>query len=491
MSEPRAVLHISAAEGGGADRYIRDVAATVPGRHFLWHAGSGVDVIEDIGRQRFLPLSARVASTDATPVLREWLRAGGVSLVHVHGIGTACRERLALVQAASPLPWLVTLHDLTFVNQHAFSLRVLKPDAAWIREIEPTLSNAAAVLAPSAFVRDIAAKHFPGIRCEIIAPGIDIEHVSAEAAVPRGFAEQAPERRVAVVGAIGPHKGSAPLAALVDHLNGSGIGVIVIGYTDSQLRRGWSVPGRYYVHGPYVDGELPALLASYAVDVALFPNRLPESFSYTLSEVWAAGVPVIVPEDGALFERVATHGGGWLLTSPFSVKQAAALLRRLLAPEGAPERGRVKSHIDRRDAARIPTLAAMARDIDALYRRFGLPPPSADAAPSAGDDALRSLLAANLNGFVFRKELSALAEEASLLGTALEEAKPWVAKLERDVREAQAWARKLEHDIDVLKAEGESLFKQNRRLLDDKAAFDQLPPIVRKLLLKKAFRARR
>src|SRR5204862_5769074 len=35
------ILHVSAAEGGGVDRYIRDIAANVPRRHFLWHVGSG------------------------------------------------------------------------------------------------------------------------------------------------------------------------------------------------------------------------------------------------------------------------------------------------------------------------------------------------------------------------------------------------------------------------------------------------------------------
>ena len=42
------ILHVSAAEGGGVDRYIRDIAANVPRRHFLWHVGSGIDVIEDV-----------------------------------------------------------------------------------------------------------------------------------------------------------------------------------------------------------------------------------------------------------------------------------------------------------------------------------------------------------------------------------------------------------------------------------------------------------
>ena len=484
------ILHISAAEGGGADRYIRDVAAAVPGRHWLWHAGSGIDIVEDIARQRFFPLSERVASVDAQPLLREWLQAAGFGAVHLHGVGAECRKRLELVHRALPVPWFVTLHDLTFVDPDAFSADVVKPDAAWIREIQAALANAAAVLAPSSFVRDLADRHLPGLRCEVVAPGIDVSRLRDRAAVAREFSEQAPSQRVAVVGAIGPHKGSGILDALVDRLKGSDIGIVVIGYTNLQLRRGWSAPGHYYVHGPYVDGELPALLKEYGIEVALFPNRLPESFSYTLSEVWAAGVPAIVPEDGALMERVIAHGGGWLLTSPFSARQAAALLKRLLTDDGAAERARVKSQIDPGDAERIPTLDAMARDIDALYRRFGVPPPSSDVEPNAGDEALKPLLAANLNGFAFRRELVALADEAAQLGAALEEAKPWVAKLERDVREAQSWARKLEHDVDVLKAEGDALFKQNRRLADDKAAFDQLPVIVRKLLLRRVFRAR-
>ena len=490
MSVRSSVLHVSAAEGGGADRYIRDVASSVPARHFLWHVGSGLDVIEDIGRERFFPLSQRLSGRDGPRLLQDWLEAAGIAAVHLHGVGVECRDRLARVQRALPLPWLVTLHDLGFVNPDAFSVPILEPDAAWIGEVAGTLAGAAAVLAPSSFVRDVAARHFPAVRCAVIPPGIDRSRLRDTALLPPEFGMHAPPHRVAVVGAIGPHKGSGLLDSLVDRLNGSGIGIVVIGYTDSQLRRGWSTPGRYYVHGPYLAEELPGLLRAYAVEVVLFPNRLPESFSYTLSEVWAAGVPVIVPEDGALMERVAAHGGGWILTAPFSPNEAAALLKRLLAPESAPERARVKSRIDPRDSARIPTLEAMARDIDALYRRFGLEPPSADEAPDAGE-ALRPLLATNLNGFAFRRELVRLADEAAQLSAAVDETRPWASTLERDVREAQAWARKLEHDVDVLKAEGEALFQQNRRLADDKAAFDLLPLLVRKLLLRRVFRGRR
>jgi glycosyltransferase involved in cell wall biosynthesis len=485
------VLHISSAEGGGVDRYIRDVAENRHRRHFLWHTGSGVDVIEDIAAQQFRPLSKAVEDPGAATALSEWLRSNAIGIVHLHGLGERCRERLSLLQRIGSTPWVVTLHDLTFIDPHAFAGRMLEPDLAWIAEISDTLARAATVIAPSDYIRQLALRHFPNLRCEIIAPGIRTPQQCELPNAPAEFAAQRQTHIVAVIGAIGPHKGSRLLDALIHRLQDTDIGIVVIGYLDSQLLQGWRTPGRCYVHGPYVDAELPGLIAAYGADIALFPNRVPESFSYTLSEVWAAGLPVIAPAEGALAERVARHGGGWLLPARFSAQDAVHLLQRLFAPAGTAERARVKLQIDARDPARIPTLAAMARDIDALYERFGLKPPSSDNDAAAGDEALQPLLAANLDGFAFRKELLKLTGEAVQLKAALEEARPWSAKLEHEMRQAQAWARKLQHEIDILNIEGNRQFEENRRLLDDKAAFDQLPLIVRKLLLKKAFRARR
>lgn len=484
------MLHLSSAEGGGVDRYIRELAEATHRRHFLWHAGSGIDVIEDMAAQRFLPLSKAVEDATAATALAEWLRASAVSIIHVHGVDERCRDRLSLLQSVRATPWVVTLHDLTFIDPHAFAGRSFEPDFAWIAEVSDTLAHAATVVAPSLYIRNLALRHFPTLQCQVIPPGILIPRPSNSAVVSPEFTALRPGHVVAVVGAIGPHKGSQLLDPLVNRLHGTDIGLVVIGYTDSQFIQGWRAPG-CFVHGPYIDAELPGLIAAYGVDIALFPNRLPESFSYTLSEVWAAGVPVIVPDEGALAERVSLYRGGWLLPARFSLDDAVQLLQRLFEPAGAAERARVKSQIDPCDPARIPTLTAMASDIDAIYERFGLKPPAADDDPLTGHKALQPLLAANLDGFAFRKELLKLTGEAVELRAALEETRPWAAKLERDFREAQAWARKLEHDVEALTAEGKRQFEENRRLLDDKAAFDQLPRLMRKLLLKRAFRARR
>jgi len=364
-----AVLHITAANGGGVDRYIRDLAACVSRPHYVWHAGSGLDVIEDTGAGRFFPIADGLDGETARAALGRWLEASGVGLVHLHSVDEACRKRLITLQRIAPTPWIATLHDLTFLHPRAFDAPgIPERDAAWIAGVFVTLQQAAAVLAPSKFIRDLALHHLPGIEVQLLAPGFDHSKPRIAMPAPLDFGAERPGHVVAVVGAIGPHKGSALLDELAALLEGSDIGVVVIGYTDSEITRGWRVPGRYYVYGPYLDDELGGALKTLGVEVALFPNRMPESFSYTLSEVWAAGIPAVVPDEGALGERVARWSGGWRLPARYTAVDAAEFLRALFAPDRTAERASVKSAIDPRDPARIPSLDAMSRDIDALYQ---------------------------------------------------------------------------------------------------------------------------
>jgi glycosyltransferase involved in cell wall biosynthesis len=482
-----AVLHITAAVGGGVDRYVRDLAANTPRPHLVLHVGSGIDVLEDIGAGRFLPLRD-FAGADTDPAgLARWLHSAGIGLAHLHGVDEGCRARLDALLRARLLPYVVTLHDLQFVNPRAFELPGMPdPDPGWIAGVGPILERAATVVAPSAFILDVALACAPGICATVIAPGIRIAQTTEIPETPPDFAQHAPRHVIAVVGAIGPHKGSGVLDRLAAALVGSEIAIVVIGYLDTQLTRRWLVPGSVYVHGPYRDDALAGWLAAYRAETVLFPNRLPESFSYTLSEVWAAGLPVVVPDHGALGERVARHDGGWCLAPGFDSDEAAALLVWLSSAEGAAEHTRVKSRISPGDPLRIPTLEAMSRDVDALYARFALPPSDSTDADAARD-ALAPLLAANLDGFAFRKELVKLAGELEQARERLAEAQQWSENLERD---GAAWAAKLETDIAALKSEIERLAADNRSLAQYKAVFDRFPQVVRTYLFKRALRAR-
>lgn len=464
-----AILHVTAARGGGVDRHIRDLASAIPRRHLILHIGAALDVLEDVEGRRFTPLRDVSGRAEDGAALAAWLRAAGVGVLHLHSVGEDCRRRVAALGGAGAFPYIVSLHDLTFVNPRAFELSgAPEPDADWIAGLEGALAGAGAIVAPSAFIRDASLRAFPGLAIVTIAEGIRTARSRQVPAVPADFAASAPAHVVAIVGAVGPHKGSSVVDALAESLDGTDIGLVVVGYTDRRLLRGWQVPARCYIHGPYLDDELPGWLAAYRAEIALFPNRMPESFSYTLSEVWAAGVPVVVPDCGAQGERVARHGGGWRLPPGFGAPDASALLVRLFSPEGAAERAAVKSQLATPDNLRVPTIEAMARDTDALYERFALTP----AAPIATSElpALGPLLAANLDGFEFRKELIKLTGEFAAAGA-------WIEKLEADVRDVNAELGRAND--------------WNRVLADQKAAFDLLPAFVRRFLLWKALHARR
>lgn len=66
------------------------------------------------------------------------------------------------------------------------------------------------------------------------------------------------------------------------------------------------------VRRAYRSDELGDLLAQVQPDLGLILSTVPETFSYTLSELRAAGVPVLATAMGALQERIAVGRSGWL-----------------------------------------------------------------------------------------------------------------------------------------------------------------------------------
>jgi tetratricopeptide (TPR) repeat protein len=91
------------------------------------------------------------------------------------------------------------------------------------------------------------------------------------------------------------------------------------------------------IHGPYRASELGDLLDRYGVQVVLFPSAAPESFSYTLSEAWALERPAVVPPFGALAERVAATGAGWILEDAYDADRILDALVAILSPRQAAE----------------------------------------------------------------------------------------------------------------------------------------------------------
>jgi hypothetical protein len=271
-----------------------------------------------------------------------------------------------------------------------------------------------------------------------------------------------------------------------------GIALVVAGYLDRQLFPGWRRPGSLFLHGAFEEGRAPGLLRGYGASLVLFPNAVPDSFSYALSDAWAAGVPVLAAPCGAIAERVREQGGGWLLPEAFDADTLAREVVALVGGSRDAERARVQSTLDGHVEARVPTVPSMTRSLDALYARYGI-----DPAANAGADAraLESLVALNLDGALFRTELVRLCDEMAQTLAALEDAKARAAAFER---EARGWIAKLEADVAAVQADlraaneaRDALAKDVDVLRLNKEALERLPSPVRRLLLKLAFDARR
>jgi glycosyltransferase involved in cell wall biosynthesis len=486
-----AVLHVTSLLGGGVDRHVRDIVRATGGRHVIWHVGESAEVVEEPADRRAAALDP--ARIDGYPEdMARWLAARGVGLVHAHSLSPRARGRAELAREFLGTRVIATLHDVLFLHPDAFS-QGASPRARgdWLAENERFLRRAAAVIAPSAYIAQVARAHLDGIGVEIIGNGVEPEREKAETPIRPEFAEHPCEHVVAVLGAVGPHKGSELLEALARELEGTGIAIVVIGYLDRQIVPGWRRPGTYFIHGAYANEDVPGLLAGYGAKLALFPNQVPESFSYSLSDIWCCGLPVLAAPYGALGERIAAHGGGWLLAEGFDAPAVAQRLRELFSAGGAAEFARVESQLSQPDPSRVPSLATMARSLDALYERFGLDP----ARPVEADaSTLERLLATNLDGSLFREELKRIADEYAQLERAHAQTLERQADLGRESRE---WIAKLDGDIAALKSDIErevearrSLGQENVQLAIHKAAFDKLPGVVRKWLLKKVLDAR-
>ncbi len=144
-------------------------------------------------------------------------------------------------------------------------------------------------------------------------------------------------------------------------------------------------------HGDYRRDELPARLAAIRPSLTLIPSQWPETYCHVLTESWAAGIPVLASDLGALGERVRKHGGGWLIND---VGRAAAWfekLRDLLVPAGDEYQLRLKEAVDYKPASvsRMATeyLTVYAAALEAAREteiRVDRPSPRSDKSPEGG-----------------------------------------------------------------------------------------------------------
>jgi GT2 family glycosyltransferase/glycosyltransferase involved in cell wall biosynthesis len=475
------LLHVLHGWGGGAERWVRDLAAAdraachlvlisrgsfARRRHGEWlelHDGSlaGPPL-------RRIPLPRPIADTALADGAYRELLAQIIDAYCVDAIVVSSLIGHGLDALATRLPTYVVIHDhfplwptlhrdfgdskLAFDDaQRARDLAAAGDDAEFanrdpkhwraIRDATVAALRAAGatLIAPS---RSALANHLR------LAPELGElpQHVIAHGLAPwpddAPRASAPPERgraRLLITGRVRRGKGAELLTAALPRLREHADIYLVGAGSDAH-----ALFGERDVHIvlDYKRDALPELVARIAPDVALLLPTVAETFSYTLSELRSLGVPVVATRVGALAERIRDGVDGFLVEP-----DAAAIVDRvdaLLADRDAL--GRVRAALATSTDSSLEQMANAYHAVIDIGRRFAarypLAWPSADsqlaAARAETERALRE------RERTLRTDLAETRAESERRGD-------WGHALDRDLAERTRWAQSLDEELRDLK----------------------------------------
>ena len=198
--------------------------------------------------------------------------------------------------------------------------------------LKKVISRNLAVVAPSLSVKKRWQQLAPSLRdypVTVIGHGLPEWELDAFA----GHRWESPPGKrlhLVVLGVLSEHKGVETLQKLLPQL--------LEQYRVTLLGTGPDAPTfqkhpRLTVEKWYQLPDLPAKLKGLEPDLALLLSTVPETFSYTLSEVFAAGIPPVATRLGAFEDRIEDGVNGWLV-SP-SGDDLLSTLARLAGDRGA------------------------------------------------------------------------------------------------------------------------------------------------------------
>ncbi len=334
------ILAIRHSLGGGVEEHVRRLSAMFEGKaEFVVLAPFGTAVgLSWMSRNSGFSLAFDPVAD--YPALLDALRRCGVSRIHLHHLH-GHRLDIGRLIADTALPFDFTAHDyFVLCPQMHLSGTAGRycgergPDACrsclaerpsrpprtieqWRRDFAWVLRDSSRVIAPSCDTAARLLQYAPELEL-ITASHPENGAVAAQRTAPPLDARES--MRIAVLGVLSWHKGLAVVRACsrLARRRGLPLEFVLIGSVHTPLRSGAEA---FRQTGKYHESSLPDLLASVRPHLVWFPAQTPETHSYTLGAALRAGLPVVVPDLGALPERVAGLNWAWILP-PFAEPKA-------------------------------------------------------------------------------------------------------------------------------------------------------------------------
>jgi|GEM_PF-457568 len=479
LPERPATLHITHSWGGGVASWLKSFTMADNRRVHYQLRSEEARAGLDFGQK----LSLYARNELRCPIASWWLQPAIPSLVDNdegykeilaeiclrYGIGRifvsslighsldALRSGLATVQilhdhfpvwpllSVNPEPYLAADGGVELekaLREHGKSLKFLDKDAtAWLQiqraYLEALNRYKVRVAAPGRWVLDLQNRLEPAFRelkSKIIPHGFpalaDVQPI-----MPR--ARKDGRLRMVILGRMQPGKGqnllSRALPGLIKHVQ-----VYLLGTGKS----GESFFGRRGVDVvlEYDRDKLGALLAAIGPDFAALLSVVPETFSYTLSELQQLRIPAIATRVGSFPDRIDHGKTGWLINA-----DPGALVRQVAA------------------------LCLKPAQIASVRLKL---PGSGSGTPKQMASAYNSFcpLPAKMRPFTPVKTGTQLTQWAaadyrrSITGNELRRAKEKQEQLAQEVSRRSEWALKTDRQLQLERSRGEEWLKQNRQL---------------------------
>ena len=309
------VLYVIHSMGGGTFQHVQEIIEVSKGKFFPLILKPGINSnffslkfdIEDDSNDIKLNVNEDLI------FLSEILKFTNISSVHMHhfiGFSPQIFDFIEKLNARK----IITIHDHFWLNGNAtlsdnlgryFEHNNLNTkDAEWqakdkgynYKKIHNFISKADLVIFPSF---DTLNRYLSFIK---IKNFVKINHLEINRDVNKRPTHLTKKKKylIGALGGISREKGADFLEKLADFANKSKLKYTfsIIGHSYRKLN---NIPNS----GPYESKNLPDLIKQSGVDIILFPCRVLEAYSYTLSYALDSGLPIIAPNLGAFPERLS------------------------------------------------------------------------------------------------------------------------------------------------------------------------------------------
>ena len=225
--------------------------------------------------------------------------------------------------------------------------------SSWREEWKKLLEVADLVVTPTESVKKHVLEFYPSIKkIKVIEHGVDIPKSDYVPSMNGKF-------NIAFLGVMAKHKGSDVLLELINKRMPN---VKIHLFGDSDIKALKQNKRNYVYHGKYKRSELPGMLKRNNINLVCAFSTCDETYSYTLTEAFASGIPVIGFDLGAIGERIEKSKCGYVLSHNSSMKEITNKIKEISNGLGYAEA------LENIKKYKVKTIEEMCLEYETLYK---------------------------------------------------------------------------------------------------------------------------